>query len=476
MGKLALLAAFSWNTLAALTPVQDLALKEWSTSLALQAATWGAPLVTMYALRDHDATGPEAKAHPNTLWRMVDISTPALSKEAGYVTPNVNVIYGFGFMDLRSEPVVLEVPDSQGRYYMVEIVDMWTNAFAYVGGVATGYKGGKFAITGPGWQGVLPKNVTRIDSPTPWVLLQPRVQIYSGGKVDLPGAKKVLEAIKPMPLPAYIGRKSEPQKYNYPSPQFNNPDLPVSALDFKDPLQFWEILSLAMNENPPPEEQIEALLPMFKPLGLLPGKPWDRSKLPPAILEGMKEAAGKIGSLLSSLPFGTFYNGAIIPPPSIGNSGTDYLTRAVVARVGLTANTPKEAIYWMYVTDKEGAPLTGAKRYTLTFKEEIPYYPPGFWSVTLYDKKNNYTASNYLNRYMLGSDTPLKKNDDGSITLYIQHDYPGRDKEPNWLPSPEGEFYLIPRSYAPKPEIIEVLTDPHAWPLPAVVPRQQPIY
>ncbi|MES2273561.1 MAG: DUF1254 domain-containing protein, partial [Chlamydiota bacterium] len=135
--------------------------KEWNDSLALQAATWGAPLVTMYALRHHDAFGEHALARPNTIWRMEDISTPALSEKAGYVTPNVNVIYGFGFMDLRGGPIILDAPDSNGRYYMIEIVDMWTNAFAYIGGKATGYKGGKFILVGPGWKGQTPSGMVR---------------------------------------------------------------------------------------------------------------------------------------------------------------------------------------------------------------------------------------------------------------------------------------------------------------------------
>ncbi len=450
---------------------QSKILKEWSYSLALQAATYGAPLVTMYALRDHDAVGPNAKASPNTIWRMENISTPALSKEAGYVTPNVNVIYGFGFMDLSQEPIILEAPDSNGRYYMVEIVDMWTNAFAYVGGKATGYKGGKYALVGPGWRGTLPPQVTRIDSPTPWVLLQPRVNIYANGKIDLPGAKLVLDGIKTTGLAQFMGKTAAaPVKYQYPSPKVTNPNLPVSALDYQDPLQFWELFAIAMNENPPPDEQIDALLPMFKPLGIEFGKPWDKSRLAPVVIDSMKEAAQKIGGLLAHLPFGTYYQGAFIPPPAIGNADTDYFTRAIVARVGLTANTPYEAIYWMYPLDKDGSPLTGAKNYTMTFQKEIPYYAPGFWSLTLYDAMNNYTVPNPINRYMLGSDSNLKKNSDGSFTIYIQKESPGKDKESNWLPAPAGPFYLIPRSYAPKPEIINILTDVKAWPIPAVVP------
>lgn len=460
------------NAATTLTQPQQKALQEWSYTLAIQAATWGVPLVTMYALRYNDAVGPHAKAVPNSIWRMEDISTPKLSQEAGYVTPNVNTVYGFGFMDLRQEPIILEAPDSNNRYYMIEIVDMWTNAFAYVGGKTTGYKGGKFALVGPGWKGELPPDVKRIDCPTPWVLLQPRVHVYKNGKIDLPGAKQILDGIKTTGLSSYMGKPAlTAQKYDYPAPVPINTSLPVSAVAYKDPLQFWELLSSAMNENPPPQDQITALLPMFKPLGIEMGKSWDRNKVRPEILEEMKLAAQKIGNLLANQPVGTNYNGAMLPPPSIGNFGTDYWTRAVIARVGLTANTPFEAIYWMYPADSQGMMLIGSKKYTMTLKEGIPFYEPGFWSITMYDGVNNYTVPNPINRYMLGSDTPeMKKNADNSYTIYIQHDSPGKDKEANWLPSPAGVFYLIPRAYAPKPETINILTQVTSWPVPSVDP------
>ena len=438
---------------------------EWSYSLAVQAASWGGPLVTMYAFRQLVALGPNPKAPPNTLWRMEDISTPELSKQAGYVTPNVNVIYGFGFMDLRAGPVLVEAPNSNGRYYMVEILDMWTNAFAYIGGKTTGYKGGKFLLTGPDWKGTVPSGVQQISCPTSWVLIQPRVHIYSNGKIDLAGAKKVLNEIKPVQL----SKSTSIPKYDYPAPLPVNPNLPVSVMQYKDPLQFWELLAVALNENPPPKDQISALLPMFKPLGIELGKPWDRTKLSPEIVSAMRQAAKEIGSMLAALPIGTFYQGAMIPPSTIGDFGNDYKTRAVIARVGLTANKPSEAIYWMYTHDQKGEPLTGQKKYTMTFREGIPFEKPGFWSITLYDAMNNYTVSNPIDRYMIGSDTPeLKKNSDGSFTIYIQNVSPGKDKESNWLPAPAGLFYLTPRSYPPKPEVVQILSDVKSWPVPSV--------
>jgi DNA sulfur modification protein DndE len=348
---------------------------------------------------------------------------------------------------------------------------MWTNSFAYVGGKATGYKGGKFALVGPGWKGQLPKNVKRIDCPTPWILVQPRVHIFKNGKLSLEGARDILQQIRTIGLAKYNGKKPIASvNYLYPAPQFSDPNLPVSALSYKDPLQFWDLLSIALSENPPPTDQITALLPMFKSLGIEFGKPWDRSKVPPEVLAAMSDAAKNIGDMLSNLPMGTIYKGAFIPPPSIGNPKNDYKTRAIVARVGLTANIPEEAIYWIYTQDSQYQFLNGSHKYTMTFREGLPFYAPGFWSVTMYDSKNNYTVPNPLKRYMLGSDTPkIKKNADGSFTLYIQTQNPGKDKESNWLPAPPGQFYLIPRAYPPKPELIKVLTDVNAWPVPVVI-------
>jgi hypothetical protein len=165
--------------------LREKAVQTFFSAQALVAATWGCPLVIMYNLRYNDTVGPKSKAAPNSIWRMQDISTPQLAREAGYVTPNVNTLYGFGFLDLGSQPVILSVPDSGGRYYVVEIVDMWTNAFAYAGGVATGYKGGVFALVGPGWNGSLPPHVRRIDCPTRWIMIQPRVHVRR--PEDLPG-------------------------------------------------------------------------------------------------------------------------------------------------------------------------------------------------------------------------------------------------------------------------------------------------
>ena len=175
-------------------PGQARLIQAWARSLAVQAATYGSAIVAMYNLRDTVAVGPKAKAPPGTIWKFDQIASPKIAEETGYVTPNVNVIYGFGFFDLGWQPHILTAPDSNGRYYMIELVDMWTNAFYYPAGAKNGYKGGKFALVGPGWTGTLPDGVTRVDCPTRWLELQPRVFVKD--TADLPGAREVMNAIK----------------------------------------------------------------------------------------------------------------------------------------------------------------------------------------------------------------------------------------------------------------------------------------
>ena len=160
----------------------------------------------------------------------------------------MDVIYGFGFLDLGPEPVILSVPDSKGRYYVVEIVDMYSNAFAYAGGTATGYKGGKFALVGPGFKGTLPPGVRRIDCPTRWTLIQPRVHVIN--PADLPAARKVMQEITVQGLAKFSGKPVPAAPvYNYALPKVTDAKQPASAMNYTDPLQFWEIFSAVINET-----------------------------------------------------------------------------------------------------------------------------------------------------------------------------------------------------------------------------------
>ena len=313
-------------------------IEAWASTLAVQAATYAAPIVAMYNLRSTVSVGPGAKAPPGQIWRFMEIASPKIAAESGYVTPNVNVIYGFGFADLREEPYILTAPDSGGRYYMIEIVDMWTNTFAYPAGAKSGYKGGKFALVGPGWTGALPDGVTRIDCPTRWIELQPRV--YVKDNPDLPAAQNVMNAIKLQPLSTFNGTTAPAQPtYDYAVPRVN-PKVASSQMQFDDPLQFWSIFVSAMNENPAPEAQINDVLPQYRWLGIEFGKPWNAKNVKPVFLAAMKQASATIGAMMNVAAgplYGAIKGGWGIPPGDVGLPGADYLTRAGIAVLGLTA-------------------------------------------------------------------------------------------------------------------------------------------
>src|SRR5262249_44420243 len=202
------------------TPEQMKQMGEFTNAAATQLALYGQPLVAMYLLRHSICFGEKPKAAPGEIWRIKDIVTPTIAQQAGYVTPNANVIYGFGFLDLGREPVILTVPDSNNRYYMVEICDMWSNAFAYAGGVATGYKGGTFALVGPHWKGTRSAGITRIDAPTRWIEVQPRVHVKN--QADLAAAAKVLSAVSVKGLSTHTGGPAPASaSYHYPEPKIN---------------------------------------------------------------------------------------------------------------------------------------------------------------------------------------------------------------------------------------------------------------
>ncbi len=427
-------------------------IQEYYYSLALQAASWGAPIVTMYNLLYNSMLKPDAPSKPNQVWTL---------DQNSYPTPNVNVISAYAFLDLSREPLILSAPYSQGRYYMIQFVDMYTNSFAYVGGSATGYEGGQYVVAGPQWRGELPASIPRIVAPTPWVWLQARVHVVNEN--DLAEAKKVLNGITVQTFSDYNKQKSSSLVDSFNNliiPQLNNPN--ISALDFKDPMQFWRILSTAINKNPPSEYEIKYLLPLFKPLGIELGKTWNPDQLAAPVLASMRLAAKNIANINQYLPIGRIDNGWFIPPANMGNFGTDYYLRSVVARLGLTANTPQEAIYFVLKSDTTGHALSGENKYTLKFKEP-PYKKPGFWSLTLYNAENNNTIANPLNRFSIGSDKAIQAGPDGNLTIYVQKNSPGKSNESNWLPSGAGPFYLILRVYAPGAALIKSLSDPEAY-------------
>ena len=375
---------------------------------------------------------------------------------------NVDTLYSSAWLDLSKEPMVLSVPDTNGRYYMMPMLDAWTNIFASPGKRTTGTKAGHFAVTGPGWSGELPKGVQEIKSPTDMVWIIGRTQ--TNGPKDSAAVHKIQDGYKLTPLSAFGKPYKAPEGTLDPNVDMKTP--PVVQLQKMDASAFFSRMAAVMKSNPAPASEA-AIVEKLAKIGIVPGQKFDPAKLDPDFAKGLEKSVQVAMEKLdaASKETGAPVNGWRVPPMILGNFGSEYGVRAVVALIGLGANEPKDAVYPSAFVDGEGKPLSGANKYVLHFDkgEEPPVN--AFWSVTMYTPQSFFVA-NPLNRYAVSSWMPFKKNADGSLDIYIQSQSPGKDKEANWLPAPEGEFNLTMRMYWPKETDPTILNG--SWKPPAV--------
>jgi hypothetical protein len=246
---------------------------------------------------------------------------------------------------------------------------------------------------------------------------------------------------------------------------------PVDQLKAMSSAAFFTRLAMLLKDNPPPASEAP-LLEKLKAIGIVPGEPFDPSKLDPAVAKGLERSVSAALEKLAaaSREVGAPVNGWRVPPMILGNFGTEYGARAVVALVGLGANLPEDAVYPSVFVDADGQPLTGGNRYVIRFEKDATPPVQAFWSITMYDA-NSFFVPNAINRYAVSSWMPLRKNADGSTEIYVQADSPGADKESNWLPAPaSGEFNVTLRMYWPKetaPSIVD-----GSWKPPAITKVQ----
>lgn len=430
--------------------------------IAKEAYLYGFPVVEMYKTlytQAVDKGGENFKAPFNEIGNTAMVFTP---KDTAFVTPNSDTPYSFVWMDLRSEPVVLTLPKIEAnRYYSVQLIDMYTHNFSYLGTRTTGNNGGNFMIAGPEWKGSPPANVDRVvksESNIAYALY--RTQLFDDA--DLWKVKKIQSGYKVQSLSRYAnGTAPVPaSEVKWPVPVDNMSDSPelFRYLNF--------MLAFA---SPQPVEK--DLLARFAKIGIVAGQPFDVSKLnneqrtalDTGIAEGKAEFAAfkkeKVDThqVTSGDLFGTREH-----------LNNNYLYRYAGANMGIFGNSADEAAYIGYFVDNQGAPVDGAKHnYTLHFaKDQLPP-ANAFWSLTMYDGKTKLLVENPLKRYLINSRMlpQLKRNADGGLTLYVQSTTPGKDKESNWLPAPEGPFYGVLRIYLPKPEVAS-----GDWKLPLLAP------
>ena len=367
------------------------------------------------------------------------------------VSPNADTLYSFAFLDLAEDAMVLSVPDTGNRYYLMQLLDAWTNVFASPGTRTTGNGKGDFAITGPGWSGKLPAGVKQLASPTNMVWMIGRTQ--TNGKADYDAVHAIQKQYRLTPLRSWGADYQAPVDCPI-DPNVDMETPPVVQVDQLRPEAFLQRLNDLMSANPPSAEDAEALK-RFASIGVGPGQQFELSRrggdAADLVAQGVAEARKRIHEN-GERTHGVSSNGWQVLV-NAGRYGTDYLWRATVALIGLGANLPEDAVYPVLRTDGDGRQLSGANRYELRFaKGQLPPVR-AFWSVTLYDNEQ-FFVKNPINRYAIGDRDKLTQGDDGSVTIYLQNEWPGKEKETNWLPAPKDGFNLLMRLYWPRQEIL----------------------
>lgn len=447
-------------------------------AIARDAYVYGYPLVSTYVTKQvmTNVASPQPNGHAplNQFGSLSQFPTAAFRT---VTAPNVNTLYTTAFLDLGREPILVRVPNTNGRYYVMEVLDGWTNVFASPGSRTTGTGEQLIAFVGPRWSGDLPGNVTSwYRSPTDMAWIINRIQ--TNGPQDYPAVNALQRQITAMPLSAY-GRSYMPPMGRV-DPAIDTKTPPRTQVNNMPAQAYFALLGRLLETNPPAPADSQIIARMAS-IGLVSPAVAMRVRRPDAsgrvqVVGGDVELRRGVnmdmalarGAQLGLMQIvsavrtaGTKVNGWQLFN-NCGRYGTNYVERAAVTYAGLGCNLPEDAIYPTTMVDSEGRTLNGAHRYVLRFgKDSLPPVE-AFWSTTMYDK-DFFLVPNTLNRSAISSWMDLKKNADSSVTIYVQKQSPGAARESNWLPAPDGDFVLMLRMYQPEPAVIS-----GQWKPPAV--------
>jgi hypothetical protein len=431
-------------TLAALTEDQ-------AHAIGVDAYLYFYPLITMDITRKQSTNIEPAKEFgkgPMNTFVSIPAYPPADLKVV--VRINFDTLYSIAWLDLTKEPVIVSAPDTDGRYYLLPMLDMWTDVFASPGWRTTGTRAANFLVTPPGWNETIPSGFSAISAPTPYVWIIGRTQ--TDGPQDYDKVNKIQAGFKVTPLSQW-GKTLKPVEVKIDS----TVDMKTPPKTQVDTMPAGKYFSCAADllKLHPPHLTDQPIIARLKNIGVEPGKNFDISKLDVPIrkaLESVPEEAQKL--MAWKVPtVARIANGWSMNADTMGVYGNYYLKRAIVAQLGLGANLPEDAIYPLNLADEDGNPLHGAEKYIMHFDKGAQPPVNAFWSITLYDAEG-FQVGNVLNRFALSSWMPFKYNADGSLDLYFQNDSPGKDKEANWLPAPQAPFNLTMRLYSPRPEAL----------------------
>jgi hypothetical protein len=420
-------------------------------AIGVDAYLYFYPLISMDITRKQSTNiepGKEFAKGPMNMFVNVPAFPPADLKVV--VRVNFDTLYSIAWLDLTKESQVVSAPDTGGRYYLLPMLDMWTDVFASPGWRTTGSQAGNFLITPPGWNGTVPAGMTRISAPTPYVWVIGRTK--TDGPPDYDAVHKIQAGYKVTMLSDW-GKTPKPVEVKIdPSVDMKTP--PKIQVDTMPAAKYFAYAAELLKLHPPHLTD-EPILAQMKRIGIEPGKSFDIDTVSPAVkkaLEGAPEAGQRL--MEWKLPtLARMANHWSMNTDTMGVYGNYYLKRANVTQQGLGANLPEDAIYPLNLGDEAGRPLDGANKYTLHFEKGATPPVNAFWSVTLYDQ-DGFQVTNSLNRFAVSSWMPFKYSSDGSLTLYFQNESPGGDREANWLPSPKGAFNLTMRLYAPKSDVL----------------------
>ena len=423
-------------------------------AIAEDGFVYGLPIVMAYGIMYEYAVDKNSSQYKAPFNQIKNEARVFTYKDTAVVTPNSDTPYSLAWLDLRAEPMVLSMPAvEKSRYYSVMLCDGNTFNYGYIGSRATGSEPGNYMIVGPDWKGETPAGIKKVfRSGTQFSLAAYRTQLL--GPQDMPNVVKVQSGYKAQPLSAFLKQPAPPA-----APAINFPKINLELAK----TNFFDYLDFSLQFAPAGPEEI-AIREKLARLGIGAGKKFDFNSLSPeqksAVVEGMKAGEAEVENGVKNI--GAKINGwhisSITGDRAFFNG--NWLKRAEAAKAGIYGNDAVEAMYPLAIALADGEPLDGSKHnYTLTFPDG--QFPPvnAFWSVTMYDGKTQLLIKNLINRYIINSPMlpNMKKNADGSLTLYIQKDSPGADKKSNWLPAPNDLIYLVMRLYWPKTEAPSIL-------------------
>jgi hypothetical protein len=435
-------------------------------AIAVDAYVYLYPLVTMDVTRRQFTNiepGKEIGKGPMNMFNNVPEYPPADFK--GVVRPNFDTLYSIAYLDTTKEPMVVSVPDTNRRYYLLPMLDMWSDVFASPGWRTTGTQAGNFLVAPAGWRPDLrerfdefrlPQDTQHIEAPTPIVWIIGRTK--TDGPPDYDAVHEIQAGFKVTPLSEW-GRTPKPVEVKIdPSIDMTTP--PKIQVDTMSAGKYFAYAAELLKTNPPHLTD-GPILAQMRRIGIEPGKSFDIEKVPSAVKKALETAPSE-GQKLMEWKVATLarvVNHWSMNTDTMGVYGNYYLKRAIISQVGLGANLPEDAIYPLNLGDDAGRPLDGASNYVLHFEKDATPPVNAFWSVTLYDPQG-FQVANSLNRFAVSSWMPFSYNADGSLDIYFQNDSPGKDKEANWLPAPKGPFNLTMRLYAPKSDVLTGRWDP----------------